>query len=92
MQRDTAKDVDHNITNIVRSGIKRTSGITKPDTSDHFPNIFGLNTCEKNQPEDKAQFVCKFIYGEDQNELFEHELSHIEWNSIIKTLDNQNTA
>ena len=25
-------------------------------------------------------------------ELFEHELSQIEWNNIIKTLDNPNTA
>ena len=32
------------------------------------------------------------MYGEEQIELFKHELSQIEWKNIIKTLDNPNTA
>ena len=47
-----------------------------------------LNTCEKSKPEDKTQFIYKRIYGEEQTELFKHELSQIEWKDIIKTLDN----
>ena len=46
-----------------------------------------LNTCEKSKPEDKAQFIYKRIYGEEQTELFKHELGQIEWKDIIKTLD-----
>ena len=40
----------------------------------------------------KAQFIYKFIYGEKQVELFKHELSKIEWNNIIRILNNPNTA
>ena len=50
------------------------------------------NTCEKSNPEDKAQFIYNRIYEEEQIELFKHELSQMEWNNIIKTLDNPNTA
>ena len=46
-----------------------------------------LNTCEKSKPEDKAQFISKRIYGEEQTKLFKHELGQIEWKDIIKTLD-----
>ena len=48
------------------SGIQRRSGIIKTDISDHFPTVFALNTFEKGEPEDKAQFICEFIYGEKQ--------------------------
>ena len=50
------------------------------------------NTCGKSKPEDKAQFIYKLIYGEEPIESFKHELRQIEWNNIIKTLDNPNTA
>ena len=69
-----------------------TSGIIKTDISDHFPIAFVLNTCEKSKPEDKEQFIYKWIYEEEQIELFTHELSQIEWNNIIKTVDNPNIA
>ena len=42
--------------------------------------------------EHKTQFIYKYIYGKEQTELFKHELSQIEWNNIIKTLDNQSSA
>ena len=45
---------------------------------DHFPIVFALSKSEKSKPEDKAQFICKQIYGEEQIELFKHELSQIE--------------
>ena len=32
------------------------------------------------------------MYEEEQTELFKHELSQIEWNNIIKSLDSRNTA
>ena len=32
------------------------------------------------------------MYGEEQIELFKHELSQIEWKNIIKILDKPNTA
>ena len=48
------------------SGIQRRSGIIQTDISDHFPIVFALNTFEKGEPEDKAQFICTFIYGEKQ--------------------------
>ena len=51
-----------------------------------------LRHVKKSLPEDNAQFIYKRFYGEEQIELFKHELSHIEWNNIIKTLDNPNTA
>ena len=51
-----------------------------------------LNTCGKIKPEDKGQFIYKCFYGEEQIELFKHELSQIEWRNIIKTVDNPNTA
>ena len=51
-----------------------------------------FNTCKKSKPEDKAQFIYKSIYEEEQIELFKHELSQTEWNNIIKTLDNPNTT
>ena len=90
--RNTAPAIDHIITNTVISGIQHRSGIIKTDVSDHFPIVFALNTCEKSKPEDKAQCIYKRIYEEEQIELFKHELSHIEWNKIIKTLYNPNTA
>ena len=76
--RNTATAIDHIITNTVISGIQHRSGIIKTDISDHFPIVFALNTCEKGKPEDKAQFICKCIYEEEQVELFKHELSQIE--------------
>ena len=48
------KDIDHIITNIVRSGIHQRSGMIKTDVSDHFLIAFALETYEKNKPEDKV--------------------------------------
>ena len=90
--RNTATAIDHIITNTVISGIQHRSGIIKTDISNHFPIVFALNTCEKSKPEDKAQFIYKRFYGEEQTDLVKHELSQIEWNNIIKTMDNPNTA
>ena len=90
--RNTATAIDHIITNTVISGIQHRSGIIKTDFSDHFPIVFALNTCEKSKPENKAQCIHKCIYVEEHIELFKDELSQIEWNNIIKTLDNPNTA
>ena len=86
--RNTATAIDQISTNTVISGIQHRFGIIKTDISDHFPVVFALYTYEKSKPEDKAQFIYKRIYGEEQIELFKHELSHVEWNNIIKTLDN----
>ena len=47
--RNTATTIDYIITNTVISGIHHRSGIIKTDTSDHFPIVFALNTCEKEQ-------------------------------------------
>ena len=90
--RNTATAIDHIITNTVISGIQHRSGIIKTDISNHFPIVFALNTCEKSKPGDKAQFIYKRFYGEEQTDLVKHELSQIEWNNIIKTMDNPNTA
>ena len=90
--RNTATAIDHIITNTVISGIQHRSDIIKTDISNHFPFVFALNTCEKSKPEDKAQFIYKRFYGEEQTDLVKHELSQIEWNNIIKTVDNPNTA
>ena len=81
--RNTVTAIDHIITNTVISGIQRRSGIIR---SDHFPIVFALNTCEKSKLADKAQFIYKCIYEEEQIELFKHELSRIEWNNIINAL------
>ena len=90
--RNTATAIDHIITKTVISGIQHRSGIIKTDISDHFLIVFVLNTGEKSKPEDKAQFIYKRIYEEEQIQLFKHDLSQIEWNNIIKTLDKPNTA
>ena len=90
--RNTATAIDHIITNTVISGIQHRFGILKTDISNHLPTVFALNTCEKSKPEDKAQFIYKCIYEEKQIESFKHELSQIEWNNIVKRLDNPNTA
>ena len=90
--RNIVTAIDPIIINTVTSGILHWSGIIKTDISDHFPIVFVLNTCEKSRPEDKAQFIYKRFYGEEQIELFKYELSHIEWKNIIKILDNPNTA
>ena len=90
--RNTATAIDHIITNTVISGIQHRSGIIKTDISDHFPIAFALKTCEKSKPEDKAQFTHKGFQGEEQIELFKHELSQIIWKNIIKTLDSPNSA
>ena len=90
--RNKATAIDHVITNTVISGIQHRSGIIKTDISDRFPIFFALNTCEKSKPENKTQFIYKHIYEEEQIELFKHELSQIEWNNIIKALDNPNIA
>ena len=90
--RNTATAIVHIITNTVISSIQHWSGIIKTDISDHFPIVFAFSTCEKSKPEDKAQFIYKCIYKEEQIELFKHESSQIEWNNIIKNLDNPNTA
>ena len=83
--RNTATAIDHIITNTVISGIQHRSGIIKTDISDHFPIVFALITCEKSKPEDKAQFIYKRIYEEEQIKLSKHELN-------IQILDNPNTA
>ena len=90
--RNTTTPIDHIITNTVISGIQHRSGIIKTDISEHFPIVFAISTCEKSKPGDKAQFVYKRIYEEKQIMLFKHELNQIEWNNIIKTLDNPNTG
>ena len=83
--RNTATAIDHIITNTVISGIQHRSGIIKTDISDHFPIVFALITCEKSKPEDKAQFIYKRIYEEEQIKLSKHELN-------IQILNNPNTA
>ena len=90
--RSIAAAIDHIITNTVISGIQHRSGIMKNDISDHFPFAFALNICEKSNPKDKVQFIYKCTNREQQIESFKHELSQIEWNNIIKNLDNPNTA
>ena len=90
--RNTGTAIDHIITNTVISDIHHRSSIIKTDILDHFPIVFALNTCEKSKPQDTAQFIYKRIYEEEQIELFKHELSQTEWNNIIKTLGNPNTA
>ena len=90
--RNTVTAIDHIITKTVISGIKHRSDIIKIDISDHFPIVFPVNTNEKSKPEDKAQFIYKGFYGEEQIKLFKYELSQIEWKNIIKTLDNPKTA
>ena len=81
--RNTATAIDHIIAHTVISGIQYRTGIIKNDISDNFPIVFALNTPEKRKSEDKAQFIYKCIYGEEQIELFKHELSQIEWKNII---------
>ena len=83
--RNIATAIDRIITNTVISGIQHRSGIIKTDISDHFPIVFALITCEKSKPEDKAQFIYKHIYEEEQIKLSKHELN-------IQILDNPNTA
>ena len=78
LTRNTATAIYYIITNTVISGIQHRSEIIKTDISDHFPIAFGLNTSEKSKPEDKAQFIYNRFYGEEQLQLFKHELSQIE--------------
>ena len=66
--RATATAIDHIIENTVISGIQHRSDIIKTDILDYFPIVFALNTCGKSNPEDKAQFIYKRIYGEEQIE------------------------
>ena len=75
---NTTAAVDNIITNTVISGIHRRTVILKTDISNHpnFPFVFALNTCEKSNPEVKAQFIYKCIYREEPIELFKHELSN----------------
>ena len=68
--RNTATAIDLIITNTVISGIQHRSGIIKTDISDHFPIVFAVNTCEKSKPENKAQYIYKRIYEEEQIEFF----------------------
>ena len=70
--RNTATAIDHIIINTVISGIQHRSGIIKTDISDQFPIVFALNTGEKREPEDEAQFIYKCIYEEEQIELFKN--------------------
>ena len=62
----------------------------KVDILDHFAIVFAIS--ERSKPEDEAQFTCKCIYGEEQLELFKHQLSHFDWKGIIKTLGSPNTS
>ena len=79
--RNTATTVDHIITNTVISGIQHRSVILNTDISNlpNFPIVLALNTCEKSNPEVKAQFIYKWIYREEPIELFKHELSNSDW-------------
>ena len=77
--RNTATVIDNIITKTVISGIQHRPSIIKADVSDHFPVVFTLNTCEKGEPKDKKNKQS-------------YELDQIEWNNIIKTLGNPNTA
>ena len=90
LEYESNKKVQHFLTGLAQ--VQHRSGIIKTNISDHFPIVFALNTCEKGKPENKAQYIYKCIYEKEQIELFKHELSQIEWNNIIKTLDNPNTA
>ena len=78
-----AKTLEKQKLNFSRSALfhMKTRVSIKTGISDHFAIFFGLNTCEKSKPEDKAQFIYKRIYEEKQIQLFKHE-----------TLDNPNTA
>ena len=84
--RNKATVIHHIITDTVISGIQHRSGIIKTDMSNHFPIIFVFNTCEESKPEDKAQFIYKHIYEEEQIELFRHEQSQIDKHCIRKFL------
>ena len=61
--RNTARAIDCIITNTVISHIHHRSGIKESYISDHFPNVFTLDICEKSKPEHKAQFIYKRIYN-----------------------------
>ena len=74
------------MTNTVISGIQHRSEIIRNDISNNFSIAFVLNTWEKCNLEDNAQFIYKCIYGEEEIELFKH----VEWNNIIKKLENPN--
>ena len=56
--RNTATTI---ITNTVISGIQHRSVILNTDISNlpNFPIVLALNTCEKSNPEVKAQFIYK---------------------------------
>ena len=86
--KNTDTAIDHTITNTVISDIKHRCGKIKTDIYDRFPIVFALKTCEIGKPEDKAQFIYKRIFREEQIESFKHELSQIEWSIIIKTIGN----
>ena len=86
-----AATVDDTITNTVICAIQHRFGIIKTDISDHFPIVFALNTREENTPENRAQFIYEWIYGEKQIELIKHKLNQVEWDNIIKTLGNLHT-
>ena len=77
--RNTATAGDRIFTNTVTGGIQHRFRIIKVDISDHFPVLFVLNTSEWSKPENKAKFIYKCIYGEEQVELFKHELINSDW-------------
>ena len=39
--------------------------------------MFALKHVKKSKPEDKGQLIYKRFYGEEQIELFKHEISQI---------------
>ena len=51
VRRIAATVADHVVTNNVMSVIQRRSGIIKPDTLDHVPIAFPLNTFLKSMPQ-----------------------------------------
>ena len=77
--RNSATAGDHIFTNTVTGGIQHRFRIIKIDISDHFPVLFVLSTSEWSKPENKAKFIYKRIYGEEQVELFKHELINSDW-------------
>ena len=87
LTRITATAIDHIIANTVISHIQHRSGIKKSDISDHFS--ISKKVTQKIR---LNLFISVSTEKKKYSQLFKYELSQIEWNNIIKTLDNPNTA
>ena len=82
--RNIGTAIDHFITITIISSIEKNSGIIRTDISNHFPIFILCLTHTKNVNQKR-----RHIYGEEQIEILKHELSQIECDNIIKTLENQ---